>query len=112
MRSIFCAGDVGQYQFTHAAATRRLMQCLFGSFKSFQADYRLIPWATYTDPEVARGGLNESDAKEGSIPFTSIRHWQRRTSMPQGNGKKPMLRRISCNGWKSFMPGCGVRGMA
>ncbi len=71
--NIFCAGDVvGPYQFTHVAAHQAWyasVNALFGSFKSFHADYRVIPWATYTDPEVARVGLNESDAKESRIPY-------------------------------------------
>ena len=44
------------------------MNALFGSFKMFKADYSVIPWATFTDPEVARVGLNEQEAKEKNIP--------------------------------------------
>jgi len=61
------AGAAGPYQFTHVAAHQAwyaTANALFGSIKSFYADYRVIPWATYTDPEIARVGLNESDAKE------------------------------------------------
>ncbi len=64
--NIFCSGDVhGRYQFTHTAAHESwyaAVNALFGRFKKFSADYRVIPWATYTDPEVARVGLNETDA--------------------------------------------------
>jgi pyruvate/2-oxoglutarate dehydrogenase complex dihydrolipoamide dehydrogenase (E3) component len=42
---------------------------LFGTFKKFRADYSVIPWATFTDPEVARVGLNELEAKERNIPY-------------------------------------------
>jgi pyruvate/2-oxoglutarate dehydrogenase complex dihydrolipoamide dehydrogenase (E3) component len=42
---------------------------LFGRFKKFKADYSVIPWATFTDPEVARVGLSESEAREKGIPF-------------------------------------------
>lgn len=70
--NIFCAGDVtGPYQFTHAAAHQSwyaAVNALFGMFKRFRVDYSVIPWATYTDPEVARVGLNESEAKQGDIP--------------------------------------------
>ncbi len=45
------------------------MNALFGTFKRFRADYSVIPWATFTDPEVARVGLNEIEAKERSIPY-------------------------------------------
>ncbi len=71
--NIFCAGDVaGPYQFTHTAAHQAWyasVNALFGRFKSFRADYRVIPWATYTDPEVARVGLNELEAKETNTDY-------------------------------------------
>ena len=72
--NIYAVGDVaGPYQFTHAAAHQAWyasVNALFGSFiKRFRVDYRVIPWATFTDPEVARVGLNEKDAKEKGIPY-------------------------------------------
>ncbi|PLY02130.1 MAG: pyridine nucleotide-disulfide oxidoreductase [Desulfuromonas sp.] len=71
--NILCAGDVaGPYQFTHTAghqAWYAAVNALFGSFKKFKVDYSVIPWATYTDPEVARVGLNETEAKEQDIPY-------------------------------------------
>ncbi len=71
--NIFAVGDVaGPYQFTHVAAHQAwyaAVNSLFGMFKKFRADYRVIPWATFTDPEVARVGLNETDAKEQNIPY-------------------------------------------
>ena len=69
--NIFAAGDVaGPYQFTHVAAHQAwyaAVNALFGDFKKFKADYRVIPWATFIDPEVARVGLNEQEAKEKGI---------------------------------------------
>jgi pyruvate/2-oxoglutarate dehydrogenase complex dihydrolipoamide dehydrogenase (E3) component/uncharacterized membrane protein YdjX (TVP38/TMEM64 family) len=66
--NIFCAGDVaGPYQFTHTASHQAWyasVNALFGDFKKFQVDYRVIPWVTFTDPEVARVGLNETEAKQ------------------------------------------------
>ena len=71
--NIFAVGDVtGPYQFTHTASHQAwyaTVNSLFGQFKKFKADYSVIPWATFTDPEVARVGLNESEAKEKNIPF-------------------------------------------
>ena len=71
--NIFCAGDVaGPYQFTHTAghqAWYAAVNALFGRFKTFKADYRVIPWATYTDPEVARVGYNILEAQEAGIGF-------------------------------------------
>ncbi|WP_300659277.1 FAD-dependent oxidoreductase [Hydrogenophaga sp.] len=69
--NIYAAGDVaGPYQFTHVAAHQAwyaAVNALFGDFKKFKADYRVIPWATFIDPEVARVGLNEQEAKEQGI---------------------------------------------
>ncbi len=75
---IYGAGDVvGPFQFTHVAAHHAwyaAVNTLFGCFKSFKVDYSVIPWATYTDPEVARVGLNENDATEKNIPFELTRY--------------------------------------
>lgn len=69
--NIFAAGDVaGPYQFTHTAAHTAWyasVNALFGLVRKFKADFRVIPWVTYIDPEVARVGLNEQDAKEKGI---------------------------------------------
>lgn len=71
--NIFACGDVaGPYQFTHTAAHQAwyaAVNALFGQFKKFRADYSVIPWATFTDPEVARVGLNEQDAKEQGVEY-------------------------------------------
>jgi pyruvate/2-oxoglutarate dehydrogenase complex dihydrolipoamide dehydrogenase (E3) component/uncharacterized membrane protein YdjX (TVP38/TMEM64 family) len=71
--NIYAAGDVaGPYQFTHAAAHQAwyaAVNALFDPFKKFSADYRVIPWATFVEPEVARVGLNELEAKEKKIPY-------------------------------------------
>ena len=76
--NIYCAGDVaGPYQFTHTAAHQAwyaAVNALFGQFKSFKVDYRVIPWCTFTDAEVARVGLNETEAKEQKIPFEVTRY--------------------------------------
>ncbi len=69
--NIYACGDVaGPYQFTHTAAHQAwyaAVNALFGTFRRFKADYRVIPWATFTEPEVARVGLNETEAKERKI---------------------------------------------
>ncbi|WP_218016576.1 FAD-dependent oxidoreductase [Hydrogenophaga pseudoflava] len=71
--NIYAAGDVaGPFQFTHVAAHQAwyaAVNALFGDFKKFKADYSVIPWATFIDPEVARVGLNEQEAKERKIPY-------------------------------------------
>ena len=71
--NIYAVGDVaGPYQFTHTSAHQAWyasVNSLFGTFKRFRADYRVIPWATFTDPEVARVGLNETEAKENNTAY-------------------------------------------
>ncbi len=74
--NIFACGDVaGPYQFTHTAAHQAwyaAVNALFGQFKRFKTDYSVIPWSTFTDPEVARVGLNEQEAKEQNIAYEVV----------------------------------------
>lgn len=76
--NILCAGDVtGPYQFTHTAghqAWYAAVNALFSPFKTFKVDYRVIPWCTFTDPEVARVGLNESEANAQGVAFELTRY--------------------------------------
>jgi pyruvate/2-oxoglutarate dehydrogenase complex dihydrolipoamide dehydrogenase (E3) component/uncharacterized membrane protein YdjX (TVP38/TMEM64 family) len=75
--NIYAAGDVaGPYQFTHVAAHQAwyaAVNALFGSFKLFKADYSVIPWATFIDPEVARVGLNEQEAQAQGVAYEVTR---------------------------------------
>ena len=76
--NIFACGDVaGPYQFTHVAghqAWYASVNALFGAVWKFKVDYSVIPWATFTEPEVARVGLNEQEATEQGIPFEVTRY--------------------------------------
>ncbi len=76
--NIYAAGDVaGPYQFTHTAAHQAWfasVNALFGVVKRFKADYRVIPWVTFLDPEVARVGLSEAEAREQGIPYEVTRY--------------------------------------
>ncbi|PJB44073.1 MAG: pyridine nucleotide-disulfide oxidoreductase, partial [Comamonadaceae bacterium CG_4_9_14_3_um_filter_60_33] len=76
--NIYAAGDVaGPYQFTHTAghmAWYAAVNALFGDFKKFKVDYSVVPWATFIEPEVARVGLNEQDAKEKNIAYEVTRY--------------------------------------
>ena len=69
--NIYAVGDVtGPYQFTHTSSHQAwyaAVNGLFGGFKRFKVDYRVIPWATFSDPEVARVGLNEQEAQAAGI---------------------------------------------
>ena len=76
--NIYAAGDVaGPYQFTHTAAHQAwyaAVNALFGDFKRFRVDYSVIPWSTFIDPEVARVGLNEQEAREQGIAHEVTRY--------------------------------------
>lgn len=76
--NIYAAGDVaGPYQFTHVAAHQAWyasVNALFGHLKRFKVDYRVIPWTTFIDPEVARVGLNEQEAEAQGIAYEVTRY--------------------------------------
>jgi pyruvate/2-oxoglutarate dehydrogenase complex dihydrolipoamide dehydrogenase (E3) component/uncharacterized membrane protein YdjX (TVP38/TMEM64 family) len=71
--NIFAVGDVaGPFQLTHAAAHQAwyaAVNALFGRFRKFKVDYAVIPWTTFTDPEVARVGLSEAEALASETPY-------------------------------------------
>ena len=75
--TIYACGDVaGPYQFTHTASHQAwyaAVNPLFGPLKRFKADYSVIPWTTFTDPEVARVGLNEQDAERQGVAAEATR---------------------------------------
>ena len=76
--NIYAVGDVaGPYQFTHTASHQAwyaAVNALFGRFKRFKADYSVVPWATFTEPEVARVGLSEDEAKAQNIAVEVTRY--------------------------------------
>jgi pyruvate/2-oxoglutarate dehydrogenase complex dihydrolipoamide dehydrogenase (E3) component len=76
--NVYACGDVaGPYQFTHMASHQAwytAVNGLFGMIKKFKADYRIVPWATFTDPEVARVGLSEQEAKAQCIPYQVVKY--------------------------------------
>lgn len=76
--NIFAAGDAtGPYQFTHMASHQAwyaAVNALFGGLKKFKVDYSVVPWVTFVDPEVARVGFNEQEARERSIPYEVTRY--------------------------------------
>ena len=75
--NIYACGDVtGPYQLTHTAAHQAWytsVNSLFGSFKKFRVDYSVIPWCTFTEPEVAHVGLNETQAQADNIEYEVTR---------------------------------------
>ena len=76
--NIYCVGDVtGPYQLTHAGAHQAwyaAVNALFGGVKSFRADYRVLPACTFTEPEAARVGLSEAEAKEQGTEVEVVKY--------------------------------------
>jgi pyruvate/2-oxoglutarate dehydrogenase complex dihydrolipoamide dehydrogenase (E3) component/uncharacterized membrane protein YdjX (TVP38/TMEM64 family) len=76
--NIYACGDVaGPYQFTHAAAHQAwyaAVNSLFGDIKRFRADYRVMPWCTFTAPEAARVGVSEDEARAQGLAFEVTRY--------------------------------------
>jgi pyruvate/2-oxoglutarate dehydrogenase complex dihydrolipoamide dehydrogenase (E3) component/uncharacterized membrane protein YdjX (TVP38/TMEM64 family) len=76
--NIFAAGDVsGPYQLTHVAAHQAwyaTVNALFGDIKRFRVSYKAIPQATFVDPEIARVGLNEQEAKTQGVAYELTRY--------------------------------------
>ncbi|HKK15473.1 MAG TPA: FAD-dependent oxidoreductase [Gammaproteobacteria bacterium] len=76
--NIYACGDAaGPYQFTHAAAHQAWyvsVNALFGRLKKFRVDYRVIPRATFTEPEIAAVGLNEIQARENGVEYEVTRY--------------------------------------
>ncbi|MGY2491803.1 FAD-dependent oxidoreductase [Cupriavidus sp. CP313] len=76
--NIYAVGDVtGPFQFTHAAAHQAwyaAVNALFGRFRKFKADYSVIPWTTFTEPEVSRAGLSETEASKQGIAYEVTRY--------------------------------------
>ena len=76
--NIYACGDVtGLMQFTHAAAHQAWyasVNALFGMFKKFSVDFSAVPWAIFTQPQIARVGLNEREAKDQGISYDVTRY--------------------------------------
>jgi pyruvate/2-oxoglutarate dehydrogenase complex dihydrolipoamide dehydrogenase (E3) component/uncharacterized membrane protein YdjX (TVP38/TMEM64 family) len=76
--NILAAGDVaGPLQFTHVAAHQAwhaAVNALFGHVRRFRVDYRCVPHTTFIDPEVARVGLNENEARARGVAFETTRY--------------------------------------
>lgn len=73
VKNIFACGDItGKSQFTHSASNEAYFACinaLFAPFKKFKLDNLVMPYAVFSDPEIARVGLNEKQAREKGIAF-------------------------------------------
>jgi pyruvate/2-oxoglutarate dehydrogenase complex dihydrolipoamide dehydrogenase (E3) component len=76
-RRIYAAGDVtGHFQFTHMAAYEASVVVrnafLFWPLRQ-KTDWRIVPWAVFTDPETARVGLTEKEARQR---YADVKIWR------------------------------------
>jgi pyruvate/2-oxoglutarate dehydrogenase complex dihydrolipoamide dehydrogenase (E3) component/uncharacterized membrane protein YdjX (TVP38/TMEM64 family) len=76
--NIYACGDVaGPYQFTHTASHQAwyaAVNALFGRIRRFRVDYSVIPWTIFTDPEIARVGVSEEEARERGMSYEVCRY--------------------------------------
>ncbi|MFL2849456.1 MAG: FAD-dependent oxidoreductase [Pseudohongiellaceae bacterium] len=76
--NIYACGDVaGPFQFTHMASFQAFfasINAMLGGLWRMNAKYNVVPWATFTDPEVARVGLNEEEANTRNISYEVTRY--------------------------------------
>jgi pyruvate/2-oxoglutarate dehydrogenase complex dihydrolipoamide dehydrogenase (E3) component/uncharacterized membrane protein YdjX (TVP38/TMEM64 family) len=75
--NIYACGDIaGPYQFTHMASFQAWfasLNAMLGGIWRSKVNYNIVPCATFTDPEVARVGLNEQDAIDSILPYEVTR---------------------------------------
>lgn len=96
-KHIYAAGDVtGEYQFTHAAGYEGGVVVTNAIFHlPRKVDYTLLPWCTYTDPELASIGMNEKRATEAGISYSVLveefKNNDRSLAEGDGAGKIKML---------------------
>lgn len=98
-KNIFACGDVaGPFQFTHTASYQAqccTLTALFAPLKKFAPSYKAVPWVTYTDPEIAQVGLNETALKAKNTPYQvteySLEHLDRAIADRQNYGKVKLL---------------------
>ncbi|MCH9009641.1 MAG: FAD-dependent oxidoreductase, partial [Chloroflexi bacterium] len=76
--NVWACGDVaGPFQLTHASANQAwhaTVNALFGELKRFRVSYRALPAVTFTEPEVARVGLSEREARRQGVEFEVTRY--------------------------------------
>ena len=76
--NVFACGAVaGPYQFTHMASYQAwfaALNAIAGGIWRSRVNYSVVPWATFTDPEVARVGLSEDEAKQRGIAYELTRY--------------------------------------
>ena len=112
--NIYACGDLaGPYQFTHTAAHQAwyaVVNALFGRIRKFRVDYSVIPWATFVDPEVARVGLNEQDAKAQGIEYELTRYDHRGLDRALADGENYGFTKVLTVPGRDTILGCTIVG--
>jgi pyruvate/2-oxoglutarate dehydrogenase complex dihydrolipoamide dehydrogenase (E3) component len=114
-RHIFAAGDVtGHFPFTHMAAYEAsvvIRNALFWPLLQ-KTDFRVVPWTTFTDPEIARVGLTETEAKEkfGATNVHIYRTQFADNDRAQAEEETKGFAKIVCTGRKNEIVGAHIVG--
>ena len=115
-RHIFAAGDVtGHFPFTHMAAYEAsvvIRNALFFWPLMQKTDFRVVPWATFTDPEVARVGLTETEAKKkfGATNIHIYRTEFADNDRAQAEDATKGFAKLVCHGRKDEIVGAHIIG--
>ncbi|HZT44036.1 MAG TPA: FAD-dependent oxidoreductase [Chthonomonadaceae bacterium] len=110
---VWACGDVlGRYQFSHMAEYEARTAVLNALFPLRQkARFRLVPWTTFTDPELAHAGLTEQEAKEKGLRFAVYRHPFDRDDRALVDGEgKGLVKLIVAEGWRGRILGAQILG--
>ncbi len=112
--NIYACGDVaGPWQFTHAAAHQAwyaTVNALFGRFRKFRVDYSVIPRATFVDPEIARVGLNEKEARSQGIKYEVTRFAMEELDRALADGETEGFVKVLTVPGKDRILGCTIVG--
>src|SRR5574341_1010744 len=115
-RHIFAAGDItGHFPFTHMAAYEAsvvIRNALFFWPLLQKTDFRVVPWTTFTDPEVARVGLTESEAQKkfGGTNVHVYRTAFADNDRAQAEEDTKGFAKIICSGRKNEIVGAHIVG--
>lgn len=110
-RRVYAVGDVaGGLQFTHVAGYQAGLVLRALLFRlPIKNESRHIPWATYTDPELANVGMTEADAKKANIAFNVLRWPYGENDRAQAEHKTAGLIKVITN-TKGRILGAGIAG--
>ena len=112
VKNIYAAGDViGHYLFTHVAAfqAQLLIKNLLLPFRQ-KINYAVVPWTTFCDPEVARCGLTEAEAREKYGDVDVFRLEQSDVDRAVADGETQGFTKVIASRWRGRILGVHIVG--